>query len=109
LKDILAETGASGNNLGDYSKILICIDDIDRKAKELDLIEVFGFVNNLVENFGAKIILIANEDELRKEIDVDRDNYSLLREKVIGISVSFSANVDDIYDEIIKTKYEEYN
>jgi hypothetical protein len=109
LKDILAETGASGNNLGDYSKILICIDDIDRKAKELDLKEVFGFVNNLVENFGAKIILIANEDELRKEIDIDRDNYSLLREKVIGISVSFSANVADIYDEIIKSKYEEKN
>lgn len=107
LKDILAETGASENNLGDYSKILICIDDIDRKAKELDLKEVFGFVNNLVENYGAKIILIANEDELRKEIDVDRDNYSLLREKVIGISVSFNANVVDIYDEIVKSKYEE--
>jgi len=109
LKDILAETGASGNNLSDYSKILICIDDIDRKAKELDLKEVFGFVNNLVENFGAKIILIANEDELRKEINVDRDNYSLLREKVIGISVSFSANVSEIYDEIIKSKYQEKN
>ena len=109
LKDILAETGASGNNLSDYGKIIICIDDIDRKAKELDLKEVFGFVNNLVENFGAKIILIANEDELRKEINIDRDNYSLLREKVIGISVSFSANVSKIYDEIIQSKYQEKN
>src|SRR5690554_4766592 len=109
LKDILSETGASGNNLSDYSRILICIDDIDRKSKELDLKEVFGFVNNLVENFGAKIILIANEDELRKEINIDRDNYSLLREKVIGISVSFSANVSKIYDEIIQSKYQEKN
>lgn len=109
LKDILAETGTSGNNLSDYSKILICIDDIDRKSKELDLKEVFGFVNNLVENFGAKIILIANEDELRKEIDIDRDNYSLLREKVIGISVSFSADVINIYNEIIESKYQGVN
>ena len=109
LKDILSETGASGNNLSDYSRILICIDDIDRKSKELDLKEVFGFVNNLVENFGAKIILIANEDELRKEINIDRDHYSLLREKVIGISVSFSANVSKIYDEIIQSKYQEKN
>lgn len=109
LKDILSETGASGNNLSDYSKILICIDDIDRKSIELDLKEVFGFVNNLVENFGAKIILIANEDELRKEINIDRDNYSLLREKVIGISVSFSADVTKIYDEIIKSKYQGKN
>ncbi len=109
LKDILAETGASGNNLSDYGKILICIDDIDRKAKELDLKEVFGFVNNLVENFGAKIILIANEDELRKESNIDRDNYSLLREKVIGISISFSTDIDNIYDQIIKSKYKEKN
>jgi hypothetical protein len=109
LKEILSEAGASGNNLSDYSRILICVDDIDRKSKELDLKEVFGFVNNLVENFGAKIILIANEDELRKEINIDRDNYSLLREKVIGISVSFSANVSKIYDEIIHSKYQDKN
>lgn len=109
LKEILSETGVSGNNLSDYSRILICIDDIDRKSKELDLKEVFGFVNNLVENFGAKIILIANEDELRKEINIDRDNYSFLREKVIGISVSFSANVSRIYDKIIQSKYQNKN
>jgi hypothetical protein len=109
LKDILSETGVSGANLSDYSRILICVDDIDRKAKDLDLKEVFGFVNNLVENFGAKIILIANEDELRKEINVDRDNYSLLREKVIGISVSFSADIAQIYEEIIQSKYKKNN
>ena len=106
LKDLLSETGTSSESLTDYRKILICIDDIDRKSKDLDLKEVFGFVNNLVENLDAKILLIANEDELRKEVNIDdKDNYSLLREKVIGISVSFNTNVSITFDRIIETKY----
>ncbi|XLS27958.1 hypothetical protein ACJD0Z_12200 [Flavobacteriaceae bacterium M23B6Z8] len=109
LKDFLNDTGTTSESLTDYSKILICIDDIDRKSKELDLKEVFGFVNNLVENHNGKIILIANEDELRKELNTDKDNYSLLREKVIGISVDFKTNVSSIFDEIIKSKYEQNN
>lgn len=110
LKELLSETGTSSESMTDYSKILICIDDIDRKSSELDLKEVFGFVNNLVENLNAKILLIANEDELRKEINTDDiDNYSLLREKVIGISVTFNTNVSMTFDRIIEIKYKTEN
>lgn len=110
LKDLLSETGTSSEILTDYRKILICIDDIDRKSSELDLKEVFGFVNNLVENLNAKILLIANEDELRKEINTDEiDHYSLLREKVIGISINFSTNVSLTFDMIIESKYKTEN
>lgn len=101
------DTEIASSDLFDYSKVLLCIDDIDRKSKELQLSEVFGYINNLVENYNAKVILIANEDELRKEIntDADRDNYSILKEKVIGISVNFKSNVSGIYDDIIEEKY----
>lgn len=110
LKDLLSETGTSSDSLTEYRKILICIDDIDRKSPELDLKEVFGFVNNLVENLNAKILLIANEDELRKEINTNNiDNYSLLREKVIGISINFNTNVSLTFDTIIKSKYQTEN
>ncbi|MFB0925976.1 MAG: hypothetical protein QMB65_11975, partial [Vicingaceae bacterium] len=79
-------SGASSGKLINYSKIVLFIDDIDRKSKDLELKEFFGFINNLVENLDAKVILIANEDELRKEIGDDGTYYSMLREKVIGIS-----------------------
>ena len=107
LSTMFSDTEISSSDLFDYSKVLLCIDDIDRKSKELQLPEVFGYVNNLVENYNAKIILIANEDELRKEIntETDRDYYSILKEKVIGISVNFKSNVSKIYDEIIEEKY----
>ncbi len=106
---LLNDITFSSDNLIDYNKIVLCIDDIDRKSDELSLKEVFGFINNLVENKGTKILLVANENKLREEIDNDDSYYSVLREKVIGISVTFSANTNKIYDEIIKTKYKENN
>lgn len=107
ISTIFSDTEISSTDLFDYSKVLLCIDDIDRKSKELQLPEVFGYINNLVENYNAKVILIANEDELRKEIntETERDNYSILKEKVIGITVNFKSNVSGIYDEIIEEKY----
>jgi hypothetical protein len=104
-KEFVSDLNTSSGDLIDFGKILLCIDDIDRKSKDLDLIEVFGFVNNLVENLNAKIILIANEDELRKEVNIDNDNYSVLKEKVIGISINFQSNVSSIFDQVIKNKY----
>lgn len=106
VKGFLKDVGATSQTMTDYRKILICIDDIDRKSPELDLKEIFGFVNNLVENQNAKILLIANENELRKEVNLeDVDNYSMLREKVIGISIVFKNDVSTTYDRIIEAKY----
>lgn len=107
--ELLNDTGTSSGKLINYSKIVLFIDDIDRKSKDLELKEFFGYINNLVENLDAKVVLVANEDELRKEIGDDGTYYSMLREKVIGISVTFSSNTAQIYDEIITSKYKESN
>ncbi|HEX8269077.1 MAG TPA: P-loop NTPase fold protein [Flavobacterium sp.] len=90
-------------------KILLCIDDIDRKSPNLNIKEFFGFINNLVENHDAKVLLIANESELRKEADLEEGSYSVLREKVIGVSVTYSANVSLIFEKIILQRYKENN
>ncbi|WP_423912151.1 P-loop NTPase fold protein [Flavobacterium sp.] len=62
-QELLSDTNTSSSDLIDFSKILLCIDDIDRKSPTLNSKEFFGFVNNLVENQNAKILLIANEKE----------------------------------------------
>ena len=41
---------------------LIILDDIERSQIDIDLL--LGFINGLVENDGAKVLLIANEREL---------------------------------------------
>ena len=83
------------------SDIVICLDDIDRKSDSLSLKDILGFINTLVENQNAKIILIANEEVL-----ITDEHYSSeLREKVIGVSVHFVPVVAKVFDEIIKKKY----
>jgi len=109
LKDVFSDVGTDSETLTNYGKILLCIDDVDRISEDLSIKDVFGFINNLVENLNAKVIIIANEDELRKQYNNSKeeiDAYSFLREKVIGISIQFSPNIEETYNEIIKKKYE---
>lgn len=41
---------------------LIVLEDLERSS--IDIIEVMGYVNNLVEQDGVKVLLVANEDEI---------------------------------------------
>jgi hypothetical protein len=84
-----------------YDELVICFDDLDRKSDSLNLKDVFGFINSLVENQGAKIIIVVNEKELLK----DKNYSAILREKVIGVSIQYKPEVRDIYDQIISTRY----
>lgn len=84
-----------------YDELVICFDDLDRKSESLDLRDVFGFINSLVENQGAKILIIANEEQLIKDT-----NYSSnLREKVIGVSIQYRPDPKTIFKQIIESRY----
>jgi hypothetical protein len=84
-----------------YDELVICFDDLDRKSDELNIKDVFGFINSLVENQGAKVLIIANEEELLKD-----SNYSTqAREKVIGVSIQFKPNPAFVFNQIIAERY----
>lgn len=103
LDKVLEDSGLTPGEINNYENFVICFDDIDRKSSTLELSEFYGFINNLVENKSAKIILIANEDILRKEVNKDKiDNYSVLREKVIGITFPFTSDIEDIVNNLIE-------
>ncbi|TCN50530.1 hypothetical protein D0809_23595 [Flavobacterium circumlabens] len=85
-----------------FDELVICFDDIDRKSPNLDIQEVLGFINSLVENQGAKIIIIANEEELLN----DEKYSSKLKEKVIGVTVHYTPPTPEVFRQIIKEKYE---
>ena len=91
-----------------YENIILCIDDVDRKSPNLNLAEVYGFINDLVENKNAKIILIANEDTLMQECNDNKDSYSILREKVIGISFPFKSYISEIINSLISSYEGDY-
>ena len=41
---------------------LVVLEDLERSG--IDILEVLGYVNNLVEQDGVKVLLVANEEEL---------------------------------------------
>ena len=50
----------------DLSGKLIILEDVERS--QIDILELFGYVNNLVERDGVKLLLVVNEDEITKSI-----------------------------------------
>jgi len=71
----------------------ICIDDLERKSK-LGLIEILGFVENLIQQSNCKIILIYNEDELIKD-EASKKALEEYREKVIDIEIELNPTVEE--------------
>ncbi len=107
IDELIADVNIGSKQTG-FENLLICIDDIDRKNPELDLTEVYGYVNDLVENHGAKIVLIANEVKLREEQNKNsKDNYSILREKVIGVTIPFIPDLNKVFCQIIDENYKQ--
>lgn len=56
----------------DFSGKLIILEDLERSG--IDILEVLGYVNNLVEQDGVKVLLVANEDEIIQYKPVEAEN-----------------------------------
>ena len=114
----------------DLTGKLIILEDLERS--QIDIIEVMGYVNNLCEQDGVKVLLVANEGEiLRKEYEkhntkwkVDGlklykdqpqednkaisissnsyDEYKTIKEKTISDTLCFPPYVDDSIINIMK-------
>lgn len=97
----IADIDVNAKDWINYDEIVLCFDDLDRKSDSLKIKDIFGFINTLVENYGAKIIIIANEKTLLN----DKNYTTELREKVIGVSIQFKSNIELIFDLIINERY----
>lgn len=80
---------------------LIIFEDVERSS--IDLIEFLGYVNNLVETDGIKVLLVANEDELQR--NQKSKQYYCVKEKTIGDTIKFIGNAE----EIIQTMLHNFN
>ena len=89
---------ASGFNLKDFlnkfdAKVYV-FDDFERFEGTIN--KVLGYINQFVEHGGAKVLLIANE----QEISVDKD-YSRRREKLIGKTLHVQSSFDEAFTHFI--------
>lgn len=96
-KDLLP----SNSDLSDlYEKVnlkdkLVIIEDFERSF--IDQTKILGYINNLVENDGVKILIVANENE------ISDDNYFSIKEKTIGDTIQYTCNYDETITNIISS------
>lgn len=81
--------------------VLICFDDIERAIEIIDINEMLGVINELVENKGYKVIVVANESFItEKEKNKDEDKQLIFKEKVIEKTLVYVPNIVTVFKEI---------
>lgn len=92
----------------DLAEKLIVLEDIERS--EINIIDILGYVNNLTEHDHARVLLVANEDELikiesktdsQKNYSSETQIYLRFKEKTIGDTVRLSVNQKDAITNIL--------
>ena len=63
------------------SGAIICFDDFERKSKDIDLNDLFGFITQLTLNFDCKVVIILNDDVFDGE---EKKIFSNVKEKSVS-------------------------
>lgn len=95
-------------------RMVYIIDDLERAGMEAE--EVLGYINEMTEHEAAKMIVLANEEEITKSLQKKKQNaapqetagnarrkrYERIKEKTIGLDIAYQVSVVDIYDSLIE-------
>lgn len=71
----------------DLTGILLVLEDVERT--KIDLEDFFGYVNNLCEQDGVKVLLVTDEEKVREKLD----NYDKIKDKVVGDTIHFEPDL----------------
>lgn len=99
------------------SKDFIVLEDVERSS--IDIIEIMGYVNNLVEQDGVKVLLVANEDEIKryekksetekneqgetsKDLTEKSKEYVRIKEKTVSDTIYFHADLVASIESILR-------
>ncbi len=114
IKNVGFDLTVEGNNVKEMFKLvdltqkLIVIEDLERS--ELEFAQILGFVNNMTEQDGAKILLVANEDEIIKkerlseneeEYTESTKKYLRTKEKTISDTILFECDLEQAIRKIM--------
>jgi hypothetical protein len=81
---------------------LYIFDDLERCEAPIN--KVLGYINQFVEHDDAKVIIIANEQEIgsaKKNKDGDEGDYARRREKLIGKTLEVQSAFDDAFSHFV--------
>ena len=78
---------------------IICFDDLERILNSIDVNEVLGAINQLVENLQYKVIVVANEDFIRQS----SKNELIFKEKVVEKTLVFIPDTINTFKKIVSS------
>ena len=82
----------------EISNYIWVFDDIERV--NFSVMELFGYINELVEHKNSKVILVANEMKLLENTAINKEQYSQIKEKIIGGEICYTPNLRAVIEKI---------
>lgn len=86
---------------------LVCLDDIERKSKNLPMSEVLGLVNYLKNERNCQVIMILHDEESEDKVDFDTQKEKVFDE-ILVLNDSLSMVKETINDDKIFPIYEKF-
>lgn len=80
-------------------QVVIVLDDLERFDEKITETEILGFINNLSENLGLKVIVIANEEYLSS----NKHKFGAFKEKVVEKTLYYAPNIPAIAQEMVSS------
>ena len=79
------------------SGAIICFDDFERKSKDIDLNDLFGFITQLTLNFDCKVVIILNNDVFEGE---EKKIFSNVKEKSVSKFLKYEPSIKELFETI---------
>ncbi|MDK2063600.1 P-loop NTPase fold protein [Aliarcobacter butzleri] len=77
------------------SGAIICFDDFERKSKDIDLNDLFGFITQLTLNFSCKVVIILNDDAFEES---DKTIFSNVKEKSVSKYLKYEPTIKELFE-----------
>lgn len=71
---------------------LIIFDDLERC--KLTISELFGYINEFVEHYSCKVILLSEESKMLEKCEEEKEAYKEFKEKLIGQTFTIQADIE---------------
>ena len=84
---------------------IICFDDFERKSKDIDLNDLFGFITQLTLNFECKVVIILNDDVFESE---EKNIFSNVKEKTVSKFLNYNPTIKELFN-LIYEKHKLYH
>jgi len=79
---------------------VICLDDFERKSRNIDLNDLFGFISQLSIELNCKVVIILNSDSFEGK---ERNIFKQVKEKTINKFFMYSPTIEELFNVIFTT------